>query len=70
MRDLALCPTTKKVLAALLEQPGTHAAVEDVCDRIDCTSTHTACALEWLATAGLVERWASARGTVTYVARR
>ena len=70
MDDLDLCPTAQKVLAALLEHPGTHVAVEDVCDRIDCTSTHTACALESLASAGLIERWECAKGTVTFVARR
>ncbi len=70
MGNLDLCSTAQKVLAALMEQPGTHAAVEDVSARIDCTPPHTECALEWLATAGLIERWECAKGTVTYVVRR
>ncbi len=70
MTDTQLCPTAEKVLAVLKENPGVHHTVEDVRELIDCTSTHTGCALEWLATAGLIERWESARRTVTYVARK
>lgn len=70
MTDTQLCPTAEKVLSALLEHAGVHHTVEDVRELIDCTSTHTGCALEWLATAGLIERWESASSPVTYVARK
>ena len=70
MMNVELCPTAQKVLQALLQNPGTHYSVEDVCELIDCTATHTGCALETLANAGLIERWESAKGTVSYVARK
>jgi predicted MarR family transcription regulator len=70
MIDRELCPTAQKVLAALLKHPGTHYTVEDVSELIDCAGTHTACALEKLASGELIERWESARGEVTYVARK
>ena len=70
MTDVELCPTAQKVLESLLQHPGKDFSAEDVCELIDCTTTHTCCALESLAKAGLIERWESAKGTVTYVARK
>ena len=70
MMDVQLCPTARKVLTALLQHPGSDYSAEDVCELIDCGTTHTCCALEALASAGLIERWESPRGRVTYVARK
>ena len=70
MMDVELCPTARKVLEALLQKPGTHCSAEDVCELIDCTTTHTCCALEMLAQTGVIEQWESASGRVTYVARK
>ena len=70
MTDVALCPTARKVLDILLQHAGMNCSAEDVCELVDCTTTHTRRVLDMLADDGLIERWECGRGTVTYVARR
>ncbi len=70
MGEAPLCPTMHKVLETLLQRPGMDYSAEDVCEYVDCGTTHTRTVLEMLAQAGLIERWEGARGTVTYVARK
>jgi len=69
MTDAELCPTARKILAALLAAPGTAHTVAEVCERIDCTVAHTRHALEILAQAGRIEGWEGSDGSVIYIAR-
>ncbi len=69
MVDTQLCPTAQKILQVLLQTPGTHCTAEDVGELVDCAPTHVCRSLDRLADVGVIERWETGNGKLTYVAR-